>query len=151
MTEIFGTTLPTIVDSSFAATYVVMISLFNMIGRFVWASSSDYIGRRNTYWIFFALGIALYLSIPWVAHQVSVQPAVIWLVYFYAATMIIFTMYGGGFATIPAYLADMFGTRYVGGIHGRLLTAWSLAGCARADGDHGAARAIHRQRRSATS
>ena len=128
MTEIFGTTLPTIVDSSFAATYVVMISLFNMIGRFVWASSSDYIGRRNTYWIFFALGIALYLSIPWVARQVSVQPAVIWLVYFYAATMIIFTMYGGGFATIPAYLADMFGTRYVGGIHGRLLTAWSLAG-----------------------
>jgi MFS family permease len=128
MTEIFGTTLPTIVDGAFAATYVFMISLFNMIGRFVWASSSDYIGRRNTYWIFFALGIALYLSIPWVANQVSVQPAAIWLVYFYAATMIIFTMYGGGFATIPAYLADMFGTRYVGGIHGRLLTAWSLAG-----------------------
>jgi len=128
MTEIFGTTLPTIVDGSFAATYVFMISLFNMIGRFVWASSSDYIGRRNTYWIFFALGIVLYLSIPWVANQVSVQPTVIWLVYFYAATMIIFTMYGGGFATIPAYLADMFGTRYVGGIHGRLLTAWSLAG-----------------------
>ncbi|HZL93974.1 MAG TPA: hypothetical protein VFB99_10030, partial [Vicinamibacterales bacterium] len=128
MTEIFGTTLPTIVDSSFAATYVVMISLFNMAGRFIWASSSDYIGRRNTYWIFFALGIALYLSIPWVAEQVSVQPAAIWLVYFYAATMVIFTMYGGGFSTIPAYLADMFGTRYVGGIHGRLLTAWSLAG-----------------------
>ena len=106
-----------------------MISLFNMIGRFVWASSSDYIGRRNTYWIFFALGIALYLSIPWVAHRSACNPAVIWLVYFYAATMIIFTMYGGGFATIPAYLADMFGTRYVGGIHGRLLTAWSLAGC----------------------
>jgi MFS family permease len=105
-----------------------MISLFNMIGRFVWASSSDYIGRRNTYWIFFALGIVLYLSIPWVANQVSVQPAVSWLVYFYAATLIIFTMYGGGFATIPAYLADMFGTRYVGGIHGRLLTAWSVAG-----------------------
>jgi MFS family permease len=128
MTEIFGTTLPTIVDGAFAATYVFMISLFNMVGRFVWASSSDYIGRRNTYWIFFALGIVLYLSVPWVANQVSAQPAVIWLVYFYAATMIIFTMYGGGFATIPAYLADMFGTRYVGGIHGRLLTAWSLAG-----------------------
>jgi hypothetical protein len=128
MTEIFGTTLPAIVDTGFAATYVVMISLFNMVGRFVWASSSDYLGRRNTYWIFFALGIVLYLSIPVVAQQVSVDPAVIWLVYFYAATMIIFTMYGGGFATIPAYLADMFGTRYVGGIHGRLLTAWSLAG-----------------------
>jgi MFS family permease len=128
MTEIFGTTLPHIVDGAFAATYVVMISVFNMIGRFFWASSSDYIGRRNTYWIFFALGIVLYLSIPFVAQSVSVMPSVVWLVYFYSATMIIFTMYGGGFATIPAYLADMFGTRYVGGIHGRLLTAWSLAG-----------------------
>ena len=128
MTEIFGTTLPGIVDGGFAATYVVMISVFNMLGRFFWASSSDYIGRRNTYWIFFALGIVLYLSIPFVARSVSVTPSVVWLVYFYCATMIIFTMYGGGFATIPAYLADMFGTRYVGGIHGRLLTAWSLAG-----------------------
>ena len=128
VTEIFGSSLPSIVDGAFAATYVFMISLFNMMGRFIWASSSDYIGRRNTYWIFFALGIVLYLSIPWTAQQVSVNPSVLWLVLFYAATMIIFTMYGGGFATIPAYLADMFGTRYVGGIHGRLLTAWSLAG-----------------------
>jgi MFS family permease len=128
MTEIFGTTLPSVVDSGFAATYVIMISVFNMLGRFIWASSSDYIGRRNTYFVFFALGIALYLSIPYVAQSVSAAPAVIWLVYFYAATMIIFTMYGGGFATIPAYLADLFGTRYVGGIHGRLLTAWSTAG-----------------------
>jgi MFS family permease len=128
MTEIFGTTLPGIVDGAFAATYVMMISVFNMVGRFFWASSSDYIGRRNTYWIFFALGIVLYVSIPFVAQSVSVMPSVVWLVYFYCATMIIFTMYGGGFATIPAYLADMFGTRYVGGIHGRLLTAWSLAG-----------------------
>jgi len=128
MTEIFGTTLPAIVDGAFAATYVVMISAFNMIGRFFWASSSDFLGRRTTYWIFFALGIVLYLSIPYSAQQVSVSPAAVWLVYFYAATMIIFTMYGGGFATIPAYLADLFGTKYVGGIHGRLLTAWSTAG-----------------------
>jgi len=128
ITEIFGTTLPDIVDGAFAATYVIMISVFNMVGRFLWASTSDYIGRRNTYWIFFALGIALYVTIPYSAQQVSVQPAMVWLVYFYAATMIIFTMYGGGFATIPAYLADVFGTRYVGGIHGRLLTAWSTAG-----------------------
>jgi MFS family permease len=128
MTEIFGTTLPSIVDAGFAATYVAMISVFNMLGRFFWASTSDYIGRRNTYSIFFALGIVLYLSIPFVAQHVSVMPAAIWLVYFYVVTMIIFTMYGGGFATIPAYLADMFGTRFVGGIHGRLLTAWSLAG-----------------------
>lgn len=128
ITEIFGSSLPQVVDTAFAATYVVMISAFNMVGRFLWASASDYIGRRNTYWIFFVLGIALYLSIPWTAQQVSASPAVIWLVYFYGATMIIFTMYGGGFATIPAYLADIFGTRYVGGIHGRLLTAWSTAG-----------------------
>lgn len=126
--EIFGTTLPHIVDGTFAATYVIMISVFNMVGRFFWASTSDYIGRRNTYWVFFAMGIALYLSIPFCAQRVSASPSVVWLVYFYAATMIIFTMYGGGFATIPAYLADVFGTKHVGGIHGRLLTAWSAAG-----------------------
>lgn len=128
ITEIFGSSLPQVVDTAFAATYVVMISAFNMVGRFIWASASDYIGRRNTYWVFFVLGILLYLSIPITAQQVSVNPSVVWLVYFYAATMIIFTMYGGGFATIPAYLADIFGTRFVGGIHGRLLTAWSTAG-----------------------
>ena len=128
ITEIFGSSLPHIVDTAFAATYVVMISAFNMVGRFIWASASDYIGRRNTYWIFFLLGIVLYLSIPVAAQQVSANPSMVWLVYFYAATMIIFTMYGGGFATIPAYLADIFGTKYVGGIHGRLLTAWSTAG-----------------------
>lgn len=128
MTDIFGRTLPDIVDLNFAATYVLMISLFNMVGRFFWASASDYMGRKTTYYIFFVLGILLYCSIPYTAAQVSVNPSVVWLVYFYAATMIIFTMYGGGFATIPAYLADVFGTRFVGGIHGRLLTAWSSAG-----------------------
>lgn len=128
MTEIFGTTLPLIVNGAFAATYVLMISVFNMCGRFIWASASDYIGRKNTYYCFFVLGIALYLSIPYSAQAVSADPVVTWLIMFYAATMIIFTMYGGGFATIPAYLADVFGTKYVGGIHGRLLTAWSTAG-----------------------
>jgi MFS family permease len=128
MSEIFGTTLPTIVDGGFAATYVLMISVFNMAGRFAWASLSDVIGRQRTYHVFFVLGALLYLSIPWTAARVSVSPSATWLVMFYAATMIIFTMYGGGFATIPAYLADIFGTRFVGGIHGRLLTAWSTAG-----------------------
>ncbi len=128
MNEIFGSTLPNIVDFGFASTYVLMISAFNMVGRFIWASASDYLGRRNTYWVFFTLGIILYCSIPYTAQQVSVNPSVVWLVYFYAATMIIFTMYGGGFATIPAYLADIFGTKFVGGIHGRLLTAWASAG-----------------------
>ena len=74
------------------------------------------------------LGTLLYLSIPFAASAVSASPATVWLVVFYVATMLIFTMYGGGFATIPAYLADIFGTKFVGGIHGRLLTAWSTAG-----------------------
>lgn len=128
MTEIFGTTLPQIVDGRFAATFVLMTSVFNMVGRFFWASASDRLGRQKTYAIFFAAGAALYLSIPWTAQGVSVSPATTWLVYFYAATMLIFTMYGGGFATIPAYIADLFGAKFVGGIHGRLLTAWSTAG-----------------------
>ncbi|MDA1050324.1 MAG: OFA family MFS transporter [Planctomycetota bacterium] len=128
ITEIFGSTLPETVDASFAATYVLMISVFNMLGRFFWASASDYLGRQRTYSIFFILGIVLYLSVPYSAYRMSVSPAVVWLVVFYAVTMIIFTMYGGGFATIPAYLADLFGTRFVGGIHGRLLTAWSVSG-----------------------
>jgi MFS family permease len=128
MTDLFGSSLPGIVDSSFAATYVLMISLFNMLGRFFWASASDYLGRQRTYSIFFAAGAVLYLAIPWIAWQAGVSGGVIYLVLFYAVTMLIFTMYGGGFATIPAYLADLFGARYVGAIHGRLLTAWSTAG-----------------------
>ncbi|MDA9655066.1 OFA family MFS transporter [Pelagibacteraceae bacterium] len=133
MSEIFGsapsgTDLANLVTAGFAGTYVLMISVFNMCGRIIWASLSDYIGRKNTYHCFFVLGTLLYLSIPFTANAVSVNPSVMYLVMFYAATMIIFTMYGGGFATIPAYLADMFGTMHVGGIHGRLLTAWSTAG-----------------------
>jgi MFS family permease len=133
MSEIFGSApagseLASVVTAGFAGTYVLMISVFNMCGRFIWASLSDYIGRKNTYHCFFVIGTLLYLSIPFTANAVSVDPKIMYLVMFYAATMIIFTMYGGGFATIPAYLADMFGTMHVGGIHGRLLTAWSTAG-----------------------
>ncbi len=128
MIEIFGSSLPYIVTAAFAGTYVLMISVFNMIGRIFWASMSDYIGRKTTYFIFFSLGILLYLSIPFSAKSMSIDPSITYLVLFYVASMVIFTMYGGGFATIPAYLADIFGTRYVGGIHGRLLTAWSTAG-----------------------
>jgi MFS family permease len=128
MNEIFGSTLPNVVSGSFAATFVLMISVFNMLGRFFWASASDSLGRKTTYTLFFVLGIVLYLLIPLTAVGVSMAPGLIWLVIFYAAVMLIFTLYGGGFATIPAYLADLFGTRFVGGIHGRLLTAWSAAG-----------------------
>jgi len=105
-----------------------MISVFNMCGRFFWASASDFIGRKNTYHCFFAIGTVLYLSIPFAASAVSADQSVTWLIMFYAATMLIFTMYGGGFSTIPAYLADIFGTLHVGGIHGRILTAWATAG-----------------------
>lgn len=128
MSEIYGTTMPLIVTASFASTYVLMISVFNMGGRFFWASTSDYIGRKNTYHCFFVLGTLLYLSIPYFATAGAAGGSTIYLIGFYVATMIIFSMYGGGFATIPAYLADMFGTMHVGGIHGRLLTAWSTAG-----------------------
>jgi MFS family permease len=104
-----------------AAGFVGLISLFNMIGRFFWASTSDYIGRRNTYMIFFALGIVLYAAVPTLGHLGNIA-------LFVTAFCIILSMYGGGFATIPAYLRDMFGTYQVGAIHGRLLTAWSVAG-----------------------
>lgn len=128
MTEIFGAALPAIVTGAFAATFVVAISVFNMVGRFFWSSISDHIGRKKTYHIFFMAGIVLYLSVSLCAWGVSALPSVFWLVAFYVVTLLIFSMYGGGFATIPAYIADIFGTRYVGGIHGRLLTAWSTAG-----------------------
>ena len=104
-----------------ASGFVGLLSIFNMIGRFLWASTSDYIGRRNTYMVFFLLGMALYASVPWTGKTGNV----VLFVLFYC---IIMSMYGGGFATIPAYLKDIFGTRYVGAIHGRLLTAWSTAG-----------------------
>ncbi len=107
--------------ATIAAGFVGLLSLFNIGGRFFWASLSDVIGRKITYFTFFALGIALYALAPSFAHMGSKA-------LFVAAFCVILTMYGGGFATIPAYLADMFGTQFVGAIHGRLLTAWSTAG-----------------------
>ena len=104
-----------------AAGFVGLLSLFNMIGRFFWSSLSDYIGRKSTYTIFFLLGAVLYALTP----QTSRLGVV---VLFVLGCGIIISMYGGGFATIPAYLRDLFGTAQVGAIHGRLLTAWSAAG-----------------------
>jgi MFS family permease len=103
-----------------AGTIVFIISLFNAGGRFFWASSSDYIGRRNTYTLFFVVQVALFLLIPVMAAQGS------WGL-FLTSLFIVFTMYGGGFATIPAFLADIFGPDNVGAIHGSVLTAWSAA------------------------
>ena len=94
-----------------------------MGGRICWASISDYIGRKNTYAIFFILGTAFYACIPTLGRTGN-------LPLFILSYLIILTMYGGGFATIPAYLRDIFGTAQVGAIHGRLLTAWSAAGIA---------------------
>ncbi len=104
-----------------AAGLVGLISLFNSVGRLFWASLSDKLGRKVTYSIFFILGMALYCSLPTLGH--------LGLAGLFVATIcVILTMYGGGFATVPAYLADIFGTQMVGAIHGRLLTAWSVAG-----------------------
>jgi MFS family permease len=103
------------------AAFIVLLSVFNLLGRFFWSSASDYLGRKNTYRIFFGVGIILYSLIPTIGKAGN-------LVLFYAGFCVILSMYGGGFATIPSYLKDMFGTLNVGAIHGRLLTAWSVAG-----------------------
>jgi MFS family permease len=109
------------VSPAAAAGFVGLLSLFNMAGRFFWASISDFLGRRGTYLVFFLLGIVLYALVPSLGHLGSIG-------LFIAALAVIISMYGGGFATIPAYLRDMFGTLNVGAIHGRLLTAWAAAG-----------------------
>jgi len=109
------------IDASAAGGFVGLLSLFNMTGRFFWSSLSDRIGRKATYAIFFGLGALLYAAVPATGWLGSIG-------LFVACFAVILTMYGGGFATIPAYLADLFGTRFVGAIHGRLLTAWSAAG-----------------------
>ncbi len=106
-----------------AAGLVGLMSLFNMGGRFSWASLSDFIGRKNTYFVYMTLGFILYITVPYAGGSGNV-------VLFVICFLIIVSMYGGGFSTVPAYLRDMFGTRYVGAIHGILLTAWSAAGVA---------------------
>lgn len=112
---------PGVVSAAAAAGFVGLLSLANMGGRFLWSSLSDYIGRKATYTTFFLLGAALYASVPAIGRAGNVA-------LFVAGYVVILTMYGGGFATIPAYLRDMFGVVQVGAIHGRLLTAWSTAG-----------------------
>jgi MFS family permease len=107
--------------ATLAAAFTGLLSLFNIMGRIFWASLSDRIGRKATYGVFFLLGLVLYASIPWTA---ATQSLALFVVFF----CVILSMYGGGFATVPAYLADLFGTKMVGAIHGRLLTAWSAAG-----------------------
>jgi MFS family permease len=107
--------------AAIAAGFTGLLSLFNICGRFLWASCSDYIGRKATYFVFLVLGFILYASIPSMAHSGQ-------LALFVGFFCIILSMYGGSFSTVPAYLADLFGTQMVGAIHGRLLTAWAAAG-----------------------
>ena len=108
------------VSAAAAAGFVGVLSLFNMGGRFVWASLSDFIGRKGTYFVFFVLGAVLFFALPSIAS----------LPLFVLAAGVLISMYGGGFATIPAYLKDLYGGVNVSAIHGRLLTAWSFAGIA---------------------
>ncbi len=108
------------VGAAAAAGFVGLLSLFNMGGRFFWSSISDKIGRKNTYFIFFILGSLLYFAVPSIGESGS-------KLLFVIGFCVIMSMYGGGFAAIPAYLRDLFGTYQVGAIHGRLLLAWSLA------------------------
>jgi MFS family permease len=110
------------VAAAAAAGFVGLLSLFNMGGRFVWSTTSDYIGRKPMYMIYLGVGLVLYVLLATVGSSAT------WLFVLLAAVIISF--YGGGFATIPAYLRDLFGTFQVGAIHGRLLTAWSAAGIA---------------------
>src|SRR4051812_46080330 len=112
---------PGVISASAAAGFVGLLSLANMLGRFFWSSLSDYVGRKATYGTFFLLGAVLYASVPATGRAGSVA-------LFVLGYVIIMSMYGGGFATVPAYLRDLFGVIQVGAIHGRLLTAWSVAG-----------------------
>ena len=107
--------------AAIAGGFAALLSLFNIVGRIFWASLSDKLGRKVTYIVFFVLGGILYASLPSSGGAGN-------KVLFVGAVCIILSMYGGGFATVPAYLADIFGTQFVGAIHGRLLTAWSTAG-----------------------
>ena len=115
--EVFGGAISAVA----AAAFVGLLSFFNMGGRLFWASLSDVIGRKTTYGLFLGLGPVLYALVPLTGELGSI-------VWFVGCFAVILTMYGGGFATMPAYVADLFGTQYVGAIHGRVLTALSVAG-----------------------
>jgi len=111
------------ISPSAAVGFVGILSIFNMAGRFLWASFSDFLGRKGTYFTFFILGPVLYFFLPF-TRQDKIDSVPLFVV----IAALVISMYGGGFATIPAYLKDLFGGYNVSAIHGRLLTAWSAAG-----------------------
>lgn len=113
------------VDASYAAAYVSALSISNLAGRFIWANASDYLGRKQTYGLFFATGIPLYASIPFTSQFFGVSDGIAGLVCFSGATLTLLSYYGAGFSCGPGFVADLFGAKNAGAINGRLLTAWS--------------------------
>jgi Major Facilitator Superfamily len=123
--EVYSHSLPSIVTPGFCTNYVALLSLFNGVGRIFWAAVSDRIGRKLTFQLFFCLGCVIYSFIPFLARY-SGEEWSLWS--FIILTIIAITIYGGGFAIIPAYASDLFGTKQVGVIYSKILTAWSVSG-----------------------
>jgi hypothetical protein len=130
MSEIFGKVLPLLVTGAFASAYVGALSAANLTGRVGWASASDYLGRKNTFSLFACTSIPAYLLIPYCVENVTSVGGITPLILFYGSTMLIFSVFGGNYATMPAYEADVFGSKEVGAIHGRMFTASAVASVA---------------------
>ena len=127
MGDVFGAAFPAIVTGTFATGYVASLSAANGSGRFVWATISDYIGRKGT-WFLFGLGIPVALAVPTMTQMVTTgEGGTLPLTLFYGSTFLVVSFYGGLFSVLPAYIADTFGIKHAGAIHGRLLTAWAAS------------------------
>lgn len=130
MKEIFSSSLPTIVTTGFASSFVMILSVANLFGRLGWAALSDKIGRKNTFALFTLVSIPLYASIPYCVYEISASPSVVPLFIFTASTFFIVSFFGGIYAVCPPYESDLFGSKFVGAVHGRMLTASSIAAVA---------------------
>ena len=130
MSEIFSSVLPAIVTSAFATKFLLTLSASNLTGRLVWAGISDVIGRRQTFYIFTLVSFPLYLMIPTIVENVVTTGSVVPLYGFIASTALAVTIFGGVYGTLPAYEADLFGSKFVGAIHGRMIMFSSIASLA---------------------
>lgn len=128
MSEVFASSLPSIVTASFAGTYVMAISAANLSGRFGWGALSDKIGPFATFNVFGIGCCSLYFLVPMYVSQVVDNPSIVPLIMFYASTLFCFSCFGGGFSVMPPYEAKVFGARNVGAIHGRMMTSVACAG-----------------------